>query len=139
MALKSAFWAVVLFLGGYLIATIVGFATYFVSEILMWISMFTAMPIVFSLLAYAYLLKSRCAPSEARGQMTRLILFWIALSFGLDAMTYIGIIPILSGGHANWHFFIDQSPWIWLAYIALAASGAVAWFVFSRRRGSPTL
>jgi hypothetical protein len=133
----SAVWPVTLFLCGYLIATVVGFATFFISETLMWVSIFTAMPVVFGLLAYVYLVRIGCGVSDARKRMVGLILFWIALSFALDALTYIGIIPAVSGGHANWRFFIDQSPWIWLSYMALIASGVAAVFVFERRRASP--
>lgn len=135
--LRSVFWAVVLFFCGYLIATIAGFATYVISEKLMWATIFTAMPIVFGILAYVYLVKTASATSEAAAKMAGLILFWIALSFALDAMTYIAVVPLISGRPPNWRFFIDQTPWIWLCYLVLSVSGAAAVVVFRRRRPRP--
>jgi len=131
--LKSIFWATTFFLGGYLIATVVGFATYFISEVVMWLSIFIAMPVVFCILAYSYLTKARCRAAEARAEMVRLISFWIGLSFALDAITYIGIVPMASGMNPNWHFFLDQSPWIWISYLVLIASGFAAVLAFEKR------
>ena len=49
----------------------------------------------------------------------RLTLFWVAMSFFLDAIVFIAVIPLAFGAKANWTFFIDQSPWIWLCYAVL--------------------
>jgi hypothetical protein len=102
----------------YLIATIVGFATYLlISPAAMWICVFTLMPIVSALLMYWYLV--RISRQASLIESFYLVLAWIGLSFGLDAATYIFIIPAVNRSAPNWTFFRDQYPWIWLSYAVL--------------------
>lgn len=119
-----------LFLIGYIIATTVGFVTYYISIDLMWITMFSLMPVLFGYLFYLYLKKSKCEISEMLNETTRLVLLWIVLSFLFDALVYIIIVPILYGHKPNWTFFIDQSPWIWLNYMILFILGHGARLIY---------
>lgn len=128
--MKRLLWATTLYFIGYFIATVVGFATFFISETVMWLSVFILMPVVFGVLAYSYLEKTRCDSGDARREMFRLIAFWIALSFALDAVTYVGIVPAITGLAPDWHFFQEQSPWIWLSYLVLSLSGYAAVTLF---------
>ncbi len=73
-----------------------------VSETVMWVSIFVAMPVVFGMLSFAYLAKTRCDAADARSQMTPLIVLWIGLSFGCDALVYIGVVPLATGATPNW-------------------------------------
>ncbi len=108
----------------YLIATIIGFATYLlISPVAMWISVFTFMPVVSAWLIYRYLHKMRFTPKASLAECVNLLLVWIGLSYGLDALTYILIIPAFKHTPPNWTFFQDQSPWIWLSYAVLLLSG----------------
>jgi hypothetical protein len=100
---------------GYVIATAVGVAT-FKTPALMWALTFTLMPLVFAGLAYWYFRGVRPSLSESSREATRLMLFWVVLSFVLDAFVYIAVFPLAFGAKANWTFFVDQSPWIWLCY-----------------------
>ena len=116
--MKSWSRAIATFGIGYLVATAVGWAT-FTKPVLMWILTFTLMPLVFSGLAYLYFRSTQPAIGEARREALRLTLFWIAMSFALDALVFITVIPLAFGAKANWTFFVDQSPWIWLCYATL--------------------
>jgi len=69
---------------GYLIATAVGFATYYIHVILMWISIITLMPLVFVYLFFLYLKKAKCEMSEILDETNRLVVLWIVLSFLLE-------------------------------------------------------
>lgn len=103
---------------GYIIATAVGWVT-FTTPVLMWILTFTLMPLVFLTLAYWYFRGTKPAAGEARREAFRLTLFWVVVSFVMDALVFIAVIPLVFGAKANWTFFIDQSPWIWLCYLTL--------------------
>jgi hypothetical protein len=119
-------WIVGTFAIMYLIATIIGFATYLlINPAAMWISVFTLMPIVNALLMYWYLVRMRISRQASLTEVLYLVLAWIALSFGLDAATYIFIIPALNHTASNWAFFRDQSPWIWLSYAVLLVSAYI--------------
>jgi len=131
--MKNLKLSIQLFLIGYLIATVVGFATYYIHIILMWITIFTLMPVVFGYLFYLYLKKSTCEGSEILKETNRLILLWIVLSFLLDALVYIIIVPILYSCKPNWTFFIDQSPWIWLNYTTILILGHVARLIYLKK------
>ena len=124
--MKSIKLAFTLFGLGYLIATIVGFSTYYIHITVMWITIFTLMPVVFGYLFYIYLRKTKCERSESFKQTNYLILFWIILSFLLDAIVYIIVVPNLFGIPSNWTFFIDQSPWIWLNYLTIIVLGHIS-------------
>lgn len=117
---------------GYLIATAVGWAT-FTKPVLMWVLTFTVMPLVFAALAYAYFHGTRPSPTEQSREAIRLTLFWIAVSFVMDALVFIVVIPLAFGAEANWTFFVDQSPWIWLCYAALVPIVLGALHAYRRR------
>jgi len=121
------------FVLAYGIATVVGFLTYGISETLMWIVMFTLMPLVFGCFFYLYLKKCRCPESALFRETNVLIGAWIAASFLLDGLVYIVVIPAISGRRPNWTFFIDQSPWIWLNYGTIAVLGHVSRWAVKRR------
>jgi hypothetical protein len=116
--MKSWRRAIATFGIGYAIATAVGWAT-FAKPILMWVLTFTLMPLVFAVLAYSYFRGSKPNADEAAGEAIKLTLFWVVISFVMDALVFIVIIPRAFGAQANWTFFIDQSPWIWLCYATL--------------------
>ena len=117
----------------YLIATIVGFTTFYIHEILMWISMFTIMPIVFGYFFYLYLKKASSNASTLLRETNILILFWIIASFLLDGLVYIVIVPIIFGNKSNWTFFKDQSPWIWLNYLTIILLGHISRLILIKR------
>jgi uncharacterized membrane protein len=116
--MKSWSRAIATFVVGYLIATAVGWST-FTQPTVMWVLTFTLMPLVFAGLAYTYFRGTKPNHGEARREAIRLILFWIILSFVLDGLVFIGVIPLAFGAKPNWTFFVNQSPWIWLCYAAL--------------------
>jgi hypothetical protein len=124
-----------LFLAMYLIATALGFATYlFLGPLAMWISVFTVMPVVAALLILWYLIQIRCVAQDRLREAMIVVTIWIALSFALDAITYIFIIPSVAHKPRNWTFFVDQSPWIWLSYGVLFFSGAAASWLYTHHR-----
>lgn len=116
----------------YLIGTVVGFTTFYIHPTVMWISMFTIMPVVFGYFFYQYLRKSHCDDAAILRETNLLILFWILASFVLDGLVYIVLVPIAFGSPANWTFFIDQSPWIWLNYCTIIALGHLSRIILSR-------
>ena len=127
--MKSIGLAFKLFGLGYLIATIVGFSTYYIDVTVMWVAIFTLMPVVFGYLFFTYLSRTRCERSQSFGETNRLVLLWIILSFLVDALIYIVVVPLVSGNPPNWTFFMDQSPWIWLNYLTIIVLGHVSrWF-----------
>ena len=129
--------ALKLFGVGYLIATVVGFATYYIHITVMWITIFTLMPLVFGLLFFVYLRETGCDESRLIRETNLLILFWIVLSFLVDALVYIAIVPAVFGSPANWRFFVDQSPWIWLNYMTLVVLGHVSRFFYLKSLDRP--
>jgi hypothetical protein len=131
--MKNVGLSVRLFFIGYLIATIVGFTTYYISVNLMWITLFTLMPVIFGYLFYSYLKKVKCRLSEIFKETNRLVVFWIILSFILDALVYIIIVPIVYGGRSNWAFFMDQSPWIWLNYMTIIILGHISRLIYKKK------
>lgn len=116
--MKSWRRAVAAFGIGYLVATAVGWFT-FTRPPLMWALTFTLMPVVFAYLAYWYFCTTQPHAGGTTQEATRLTLVWIVLSFALDALVFIAVIPLLFGAKVNVTFFIDQSPWIWLCYAVL--------------------
>ena len=120
------------FIYAYLIATIVGFISYNISIIFMWIILFTLMPLVFGYVFYLYLKKTECKITEVTKETNSLIIFWIIVSFFTDGIAYIFIIPIIFGYKSNWTFFIDQTPWIWLNYLTLVLIGYTSRYFFIR-------
>jgi hypothetical protein len=133
--MRSVSKAIVLFFAMYLIATVLGFATYlFISPLAMWVSVFTVMPVVSALLVFWYLIQIRCGLKDGLREAMIVVAIWIALSFTLDAVTYIFIVPFVAHNQRNWTFFIDQSPWIWLSYAVLFSSGAAANWLYRCHR-----
>ena len=127
---------------GYVVATAVGWFT-FTRPALMWALTFTLMPLVFALLAYWYFRGTRPSAEEATREALRLASFWMAISFVMDAFVFIAVIPLAFGAKANWTFFVDQSPWIWLCYAVLVPvvfGGLRAyqrgWFPLARASGA---
>ncbi len=104
--MKSIRLAFQLFGLGYLIATIVGFFTYYLHVGIMWITIFILMPVVFGYLFYSYLSRTRYERSRTFRETNLLVLFWIILSFLVDALVYIVVVPLMSGnpstGHSSW-------------------------------------
>jgi hypothetical protein len=133
MRLRNFRLALTYFALAYLVATAVGFLTYRLHELVMWVSMFTLMPVLFGFFFYAYLKKSRCLKGDLKSETNRLILFWIAASFLLDALIYVAVLPVILGRRSNWTFFIDQSPWIWLNYLTIVVLGHISRLVLKKR------
>jgi hypothetical protein len=129
--------AINLFLVGYLIATVVGFTTYYINKYLMWTMLFSLMPAVFGYLFYLYLKKTKCRISETFKETNRLVILWIIFSFLLDALVYVIIVPIIYRQKSNWTFFIDQSPWIWLNYMTLLILGHISRFIYHKKLNNP--
>jgi hypothetical protein len=124
----------------YLLATIVGFATYFLMSVrAMWICVFTLMPIVSAGLIYAYLQKLKVSRDATFREATILVAVWMGLSFCLDAITYIVVIPMTSHRALNWTFFLDQSPWIWLSYAVLLLSAYAGRWAYLVRPNTKTI
>ena len=121
------------FLIGYAIASVVGYVLYLISITFMWIGMFTIMPVVFTYLSYLYFRKLIGAVRVKEAH--KLALYWIGLSFLLDAAIYIALLPASFGVKPNWTFFLDQSPWIWVAYASIVLI-TLAGFWFYRRHKS---
>ena len=124
--MKSIGLALRLFGLGYLVATVVGFATFYIHVAVMWIAIFTLMPLVFGYLFYTYLRRTGCEPSRSLRETNSLILLWVVLSFLVDALVYIAVVPLVFGEPSNWTFFVDQSPWIWLCYLSILGLGHVS-------------
>lgn len=121
---------------GYVIATAVGWVT-FNTPPLMWALTFTLMPVVFAVLAYWYFRGVRPGPDESTREAVRLTLFWTLLSFVVDALVFIAVIPLAFGAKANWTFFIDQSPWIWFCYIVMVPIVFSGLHVYRKRAPQP--
>jgi hypothetical protein len=132
--MKRIAWMVGTFAAMYLLATIVGFATYFLMSVrVMWICVFTFMPIVCAGLIYAYLQRLAVSRYATFREASILVAVWIGLSFCLDAITYIVVIPMTSHRALNWTFFRDQSPWIWLSYAVLLLSAYAGRWAYLKR------
>ncbi len=102
----------------------------------MWVAVFTFMPIISALLVYGYLLKQKISPRASFRESLLLAGVWMLLSFSLDAITYIVVVPYLRHSAPNWCFFHDQSPWIWISYLVLLFSALVAQRVYVRRNNA---
>jgi len=108
------------FLVMYSIATALGFATYIlISPVAMVIAVFTVMPVVCALLIAGYLALIKATPAESARDAGMLVVVWMVLSIVLDALTYIWVVPTLTGAAPNRLFFVEQSPWIWCSYLVL--------------------
>ena len=108
----------------YVAATALGFASYFLfNPAIMWLCVFLLMPVVAAFLVWWYLDQVHFPFGRSFEEALKLVSAWIILSFVLDAITYIVLIPRLQHRPVAWTFFRDQSPWIWLSYGVLLASG----------------
>lgn len=137
LAVRKLGWMLGSFAAMYTVATVVGFATYLlISPLAMWISVFTLMPIVSALLVYGYLHRLRFSPASSLSETIRLLLFWVGLSFTLDALTYILVVPAVKHTPPNWAFFQEQSPWIWLSYAVLLISAFIGRWLYLRRKNA---
>lgn len=134
--MRSWKWALGLFLLAYAVGTVVGFVAFAISATVMWVVMFTLMPAVFTVSFYEYLSRTHCPLAKASTEMARLCLLWVLLSFTLDALIYIGVLPISLSARSNWRFFLDQSPWIWMSYAMLFLLGFLARWIYQRRCSS---
>jgi hypothetical protein len=138
--MKRIVWMVGTFAAMYLLATTVGFATYFLLSVrAMWICVFTLMPIVSAVLIYAYLQRLKVSRDATFREASILVAVWIVLSFCLDAITYIVVIPMTSHRALNWTFFLDQSPWIWLSYAVLLLSAYAGRWAYLVRLDTKTV
>ena len=117
----------------YLIGTVVGFITFYINPIIMWIALFTIMPVVFGCFFFMYLKNKQTGSKESFQETNKLILLWIVLSFLLDGIVYIVFIPLFLGAQPNWTFFLDQSPWIWLNYLTIIILGHVSRLIYMKR------
>ncbi len=91
------------------------------------------MPVVSAVLIYAYLRKLKISKEASLRESLLLAAAWILLSFALDSAVYIAVIPFFRHVAANWTFFRDQSPWIWLSYAVLLLSALAARNVYRRK------
>jgi len=128
--MKNLKLALKYFLLAYLIGTVVGFVTFYIHLTVMWIALFTVMPVVFGYFFYLYLKNIQSNIRNSLRETNRLILFWIVASFLLDGLVYVVIIPLFFGHQSNWTFFIDQSPWIWLNYGTLVILGHISRLIY---------
>jgi hypothetical protein len=124
----------------YVIATLVGFGTYlWFSPFVMWVAVFTLMPAVSAVLIYGYLRRFSFSREASLHESLVLTGVWMLLSFCLDAVTYVLIVPHLSHSRPNWTFFRDQSPWIWLSYLVLILSALAAQRLYRRNTNATDL
>jgi hypothetical protein len=130
--MKKLLLSLKLFLTGYLIATIVGFIAYYIRPELMWILMFTLMPVIFGYLFYSFLKRTDCNRADTLRETIGLAVSWIILSFLLDATVYIIIVPVVYGHKSNWTFFEDQTPWIWMNYMTMIILGFISRAFYER-------
>ena len=127
-------WMMGSFLAMYAVATVLGFATYLLaSPRVMWICVFTLMPLFSALLLYGYLTRMKISRGTSLRECLLVAGVWIVLSFALDAVTYILVVPRLRHAAPNWAFFQDQSPWIWVSYLVLLLSAFAAQRVYVRK------
>ncbi|MCU1310123.1 MAG: hypothetical protein JWO20_1248 [Candidatus Angelobacter sp.] len=126
-------WMIATFGVMYAIASLVGFGLFLlINPTTMWIGVFTLMPVVSAALMRWYLAKMQFSRKETLRESLYLVGAWIAFSFGLDAIVYILIVPRVNHTSPNWRFFAEQSPWIWLSYLALVVAGYAARLMYLR-------
>ncbi len=132
--MARATWMVGTFLATYVIGTSLRFLTYLLlGPRLMWVCVFTLMPFVSGLLIYLYLTRVKIGCEASLRESLIVTAVWILLSFTLDAITYILIVPTVSHVPPSYNFFHDQLPWIWLSYVVLLGSALSAREVYGRR------
>jgi len=115
---------------------LVGFMAFMISETLMWVTIFSIMPVVFPVAFYQYLSRTHCPAARIGVEMMKLCSLWVVFSFGLDGLIYIAVLPLILRARANWSFFLDQTPWIWMSCATLFFLGYLARWLYNRRRAS---
>jgi len=85
----------ILFLLAYAVGTLVGFMAFMISETLMWVTIFTIMPVVFPVAFYQYLSRTHCPAARTGVEMVKLCSLWVVLSFGPDGIIYIAVLPLI--------------------------------------------
>lgn len=134
MNVRKNLLALLTFVVMYLIATVVGFATYvLISPTAMLVAVFTFMPLVCALLITGYLAQVRASVAGSARDTAVLVAVWIVLSILFDAVTYILVVPAVTGASPNWGFFTQQSPWIWYAYLVLVLCGVAGRWLYVAR------
>ncbi len=132
--MRKAIWIVGTFLVMYSIATLAGFGTYrWLSPVMMWVVVFTFMPVVSAFLIYRYLQRFAFSSHTSLYESLLFTGVWMVLSFCLDAATYVLLVPHFTHSRPNLTFFRDQSPWIWLSYLVLIFSALAAQQLYRRR------
>ncbi len=121
------------FLLAYLIGTVVGFAAYYISITVMWISMFTLIPVIFGYFFYLYLKNTKCDLASSLKETNLLIVFWILASLLLDGIVYMLIIPFIYDYNPMWIFFTEWSPWGYLNYGTIAVVGYIGRYLYIRK------
>src|SRR5258708_469916 len=99
-------WIVGTFLAMYLIATILGFATYLLlSPLAMWISVFTVMPFLSTLLIYVYLRRMKFSRGASLRESLVVPAAWIVLPFGFGCSRVYRHHPIPQPCRTKLDFF----------------------------------
>lgn len=134
--MKSWKQAIRYYVFGYLVATMGGFGIYYVvSEAAMWILTMTLMPVLFIILCYRYFSHiGYISDRYLDGEVARLTLLWLVLSFGLDVIVYVFITPLMFGYPLNWTFFRDHSPLIWYNYAGIFFITAIGKLIYHLKR-----
>jgi hypothetical protein len=104
--------AIEYFLLGYLVSTVVSFASWFIFQnifILFWATRMALMPLVFYYLAKLYLQRTKTTQHEGR----RLAIFWLALLVIVDFGVYIVVVKFKI---LDVYVFVGQ-PWLIVTYL----------------------
>jgi hypothetical protein len=138
--MKSWKSAILYYLAGYIIATGGGFGMYYiVSETAVWIFTMTLMPVLFIILCYRYFSHvGYVSDRYLDGEVVRLTILWLVLSFVLDVIVYVFITPLLYGYPFNWTFFKDHSPLIWCNYAGVLFITAIGKLIYHLKRKNLT-
>ena len=130
--MKSWKLAIVYYIIGYAIATTSGFGIYyFVSETAMWVFTMTLLPVLFIVLCYRYFSHVHYNSNNfLDGEVVRLTILWLLLSFVFDVIVYVFLTPLLYGYPFNWTFFRDHSPLIWYNYAGVIFITAIGKLIY---------
>jgi len=131
--MKSIKLASLYFLLAYLISTIVVFTAYLINDIVMWVLIFTLMPVIFGYFFYFYLKKTECDLAGSLKETNLLIVFWIIASLLLDGIVYIVIVPLFYDYNPSWIFFTDHISWEYLNYGTIIIAGYISRYVYVKK------
>jgi len=131
--MKSIKLASLYFLLAYLISTIVVFTAYLINDIVMWVLIFTLMPVIFGYFFYFYLKKTECDLAGSLKETNLLIVFWILASLLFDGIVYIVIVPLFYGYNPRWIFFTEQPLWFFLDYVTIIIVGYISRYVYIKK------